>query len=92
MPDSMHEKAALIERALDANYHVAPLKNRKVLIDPRQPEHDVYGDRHISTHAGTIRTFLQSVPDSIPAHCADVQEMTETVALALMDWLKKSRA
>jgi hypothetical protein len=92
MPDSMHEKAALIERALDANYHVAPLKNRKVLIDPRQPEHDVYGDRHISTHAGTIRTFLQSVPDSIPAHCADVQEMTETVALALMDWLKKRRA
>ena len=55
-----------------------------MLIDPRKPEHDVYGDRHVSERAGTIRTSLQSVPDTIDAHCADVREMVETVAEAMV--------
>lgn len=90
MPAHLQAKAACIEQALHNNYHVEPLQNRKVLIDPRQPEHDVYGDRHISQQAGTIRTFLQSIPDSIESHCADVQEMTETVANALIQWQKEN--
>ena len=65
---------------------IEPLKNRKVLIDPRQPEHNVYGDKHICEQAGTIRTFLQAIPDSIDAHNADVKEMVETVAHALIEW------
>ncbi|MBT5832125.1 MAG: hypothetical protein HOH77_18205 [Candidatus Latescibacteria bacterium] len=86
MPTHLQNKAHLIEQAIHNNYHVPPLQNRKVLIDPRQPEHDVYGDRHVSEQAGTIRTFLQSIPDSIESHCADVQEMVETIANALIQW------
>ena len=76
-------KAAAIEAALDRNYHTESLDNRKVLIDPRQPEHNVYGDRHVAERAGTIRTFLQAVPDSVEAHAADVREMVET---SLIQW------
>jgi len=86
MPKHLQPKAAIIEQAIHNNYHVEPLKNRKVLIDPRQAEHDVYGDRHVSEQAGTIRSFLQSIPDSIESHCADVQEMVETIADALIKW------
>lgn len=87
MPEALQAKAAVIEAALEANYHAAPLENRKVLIDPRRPEHNVYGDRHVSEQAGAIRTFLQAVPDSLEAHAADVREMVETVARALIAWV-----
>lgn len=86
MPAHLQDKAAAIEGAIFENYHTGALDNRKVLIDPRQPEHDVYGDRHVSEQAGTVRTFLQAVPDSIESHCADVREMVETVAGALVEW------
>lgn len=86
MPAHMQAKADRIEQALFTNYHADPLDNRKVLIDPRTPEHNVYGDRYVCEHAGTIRTFLQSVPDSIESHSADVLEMTETIANALIQW------
>ena len=86
MPARLQKKAEMIEQAIFRNYHAAPLDNRKVLIDPRKPEHDVYGDRHVSEQAGTIRTFLQSVPDSIESHSADVREMVETVAEALIQY------
>ena len=86
MPESLQAKAGIIEAAIFENYHAEPLKNRKVLIDPRQPEHNVYGDRHVSERVGAIRTFLQAVPDSIESHCADVREFTETLACALIQW------
>ena len=86
MPEHMRAKAAVIEEAIYANYHAEPLDNRKVLIDPREPEHNVYGDRYVAEKAGTIRTFLQAVPDSIESHSADVREMVETVAEALVAW------
>ncbi|MCE2436170.1 MAG: hypothetical protein J4F29_25135, partial [Candidatus Latescibacteria bacterium] len=86
MPRHLQKKAEILEQAIFANYHTEPLKNRKVLIDPRQPEHNVYGDKHICEQAGTIRTFLQAIPDSIDAHNADVKEMAETVAHALIEW------
>ena len=86
MPRGLREKGAVIEAAIVENYHVPPLENRQVLIDPREPEHNVYGDRYVSEHAGTVRTFLQAVPDSIESHCADVREMTETIANALIAW------
>ncbi len=86
MPHHLLKKAEILERAIFENYHVDPLKNRKVLIDPRQPEHNVYGDRHVCERAGAIRTFLQSIPDSIDSHNADVREMVETVAHALIEW------
>jgi hypothetical protein len=89
MPQHMQEKAAVIEEAIRANYHSEPLHNRKVLIDPRRPEHNVYGDKHVAEQAGTIRTFLQAVPDRIEAHAADVREMVETVANALLAWRSK---
>lgn len=86
MPRYLREKGAVVEAAIVENYHVPPLENRKVMIDPGKPELDVYGDRYVSEHAGTIRTFLQAVPDSIESHCADVREMTETIANALISW------
>ncbi len=86
MPDYLQSKAEIIEQAIFDNYHAAPLDNRKVLIDPRMPEHNVYGDRYVCEHAGTIRTFLQAVPDSIESHGADVREMAETIANALILW------
>ena len=86
MPAHLQAKAGIIEDALFANYHVEPLQNRKVCIDPRLPEHNVYGDRYVSERAGTIRTFLQAIPDSIESHGADVREMVETVAAALIRW------
>ena len=86
MPEHLGSKAAAIEAALDRNYHTESLDNRKVLIDPRQPEHNVYGDRHVAERAGTIRTFLQAVPDSVEAHASDVREMVETVATSLVQW------
>jgi hypothetical protein len=86
MPEHLQVKGAVIEQAIFENFHAEPLNNRKVLIDPRQPEHDIYGYRYISERAGTIRTFLQAVPDSIESHCADVREMVETVAWALIQW------
>ena len=89
MPQHMQEKAAAIEEALEANYHSEPLDNRKVLIDPRESQHNVYGDQHVAEQAGTIRTFLQAIPDSIEAHAADVREMVETVASALLAWRSK---
>ena len=90
MPAPLAAKAAILEEALFANYHADPLDNRKVLIDPRQPEHNVYGDRYVSERAGTIRTFLQGVPDSIEALSADVVQMVETVAEALIQWQESS--
>ena len=89
MPAHLQEKAEMLEKALFENYHVEPLENRKVLIDPRQPEHNVYGDKYVCEQAGTIRTFWQAIPDSIESHGADVREMVETVANALIDWRQK---
>ena len=86
MPEALRPKAAVVEREIYANFHAKPLDNRKVLIDPRKPEHNVYGDRHVSEKAGVIRTFLQAVPDSLESHSADVREMTETIAEALIQW------
>ncbi len=91
MPRHLREKGAVVEAAIMENYHVQPLENRRVLIDPREPELDVYGDRNVIEHAGTVRTFLQAVPDSIESHGADVREMTETIANALISW-KAQRA
>ena len=89
MPEHLQGKAEVIEQALFENYHAESLQNRKVLIDPRQAEHNVYGDKHVCEQAGTIRTFLQAIPDSIESHGADVREMVETVANALIDWRGK---
>lgn len=91
MPEHMRAKGAVIEDAIYTNYHAEPLGNRKVLIDPREPEHNVYGDRYVAEKAGTIRTFLQAVPDSIEAHAADVREMVETIADALIVWEDENR-
>ncbi len=92
MPRHLQKKAEILEQAILENYHIEPLKNRKVLIDPRQPEHNVYGDKHICEQAGTIRTFLQAIPDSIDSHNADVKEMVETVAHALIKWRETGAA
>jgi len=62
------------------------LDNRKVLIDPRKPEHNVYGDRYVCEKAGVIRIFLQAVPESLESHCADMRGMVETVAGVLIPW------
>ena len=92
MPHHLRAKAEILEQAIFENYHIEPLKNRKVLIDPRQPEHNVYGDKHICEQASTIRTFLQAIPDSIDSHNADVKEMVETVAHALIKWRETGAA
>jgi len=86
MPPDLREKAKVLEAAVLGNYHSGRLENRRVLIDPRKPEHNVYGDRYVCEQAGTIRTFLQAVPDTVESHCADVREMVETVADALIEW------
>ena len=86
MPEHLKAKGAILEQAIYENYHVDPLENRKVLIDPREPEHNVYGDRYVSEQAGTIRTFLQAVPDSLESHGADVREMVETISGGLIKW------
>ena len=86
MPEGLRGKAGAVEGAIFGNYHAEPLDNRKVLIDPRKPEHNVYGDRHVSEKAGTIRVFLQAIPDGIESHAADVREMVETLAEALIQW------
>ncbi|MDP6775932.1 MAG: M14 family zinc carboxypeptidase [Candidatus Latescibacteria bacterium] len=86
MPEEMRGKAGAIEEAIFGNYHAEPLDNRKVLIDPRRPEHNVYGGRHITERAGSVPVFLQAVPDGIESHAADVREMVETVAEALVRW------
>ncbi len=91
MPEHMREKAGVIEKAIFENYHAEPLDNRRVMIDPREPEHNVYGDRYVAEKAGTIRTFLQAVPDSIESHSADVREMAETIADALIVWAEQTR-
>ena len=64
-----------------------------VLIDPRRPEHNVYGGRHIAERSGAVPVFLQAIPDGIESHAADVREMVETVAEALIGWEEgKTRA
>ena len=52
MPEPLRPRAEMIEEALFENYHAPPMENRKVLIDPRVPEHNVYGDKHVSEQAG----------------------------------------
>jgi len=89
MPEALKAKGAILEEAIFENYHAAPLDNRKVLIDPREAEHNVYGDRYVSEQAGTIRTFLQAVPDSIESHSADVREMVETISGGLLRWKER---
>jgi hypothetical protein len=89
MPEHLKAKGAILEQAIFENYHVDPLENRKVLIDPREAEHNVYGDRYVSEQAGTIRTFLQAVPDSLESHGADVREMVETISGGLIKWKAK---
>ncbi|HCR19455.1 MAG TPA: hypothetical protein DIU35_18405 [Candidatus Latescibacteria bacterium] len=90
MPEILKAKGTVLEQAIFENYHVEPLDNRKVLIDPREPEHNVYGDRYVSEQAGTIRTFLQAVPDSLESHGADVREMVETISEGLIKWKEQS--
>ena len=86
MPEELKARGAVIEQAIFDNYHAPPLENRKVLIDPRQPEHNVYDDRYVSEQAGCVQTWLQAVPDAIESHCADVREMVEVIAGALIEW------
>ena len=86
MPDELKGRGAVIEQAIFENFHAPPLANRKVLVDPRRPEHNVYGDKYIAERAGCVQTWLQAVPDTIESHCADVREMVETMAKALIDW------
>jgi hypothetical protein len=50
MPEHLQAKAAIIERAIFENFHAPPLDNRKVLIDPRRPEENVYGDQHVRSN------------------------------------------
>ena len=66
-------------------HHVKDVKalNRFVLIDHTKPEEDVYGTNHVAG-LGQIVTWLQAVPSSLDAHKADVREMAETIALALI--------
>ena len=60
-----------------------------VLVDPEIPELAVYGDKHISDRAGAIRTWIQALPDSIDTLSADVREMVDVVANALIEWQNK---
>ena len=87
--DSLHHKASVLERHLLENYVSKPLKNRMVLVDPEIPELAVYGDKHISDRAGAIRTWIQALPDSIDTLSADVREMVDVVANALIEWQNK---
>ena len=86
LPEPLRGKAGVLERCLYDNYHAGSLENRKVLIDPGVAELAVYGDQHVAERAGTIRTWVQAVPDSIETLGSDVREMVETVAMALIEW------
>ena len=54
-----------------------------MLIDHTKPEEDVYGTNHVAG-LGQIVTWLQATPASIDAHKADVREMAETLAMAVI--------
>ena len=71
------------EKVSETESHSDDSFNRLVLIDHTKPEEDVYGTNHVAG-LGQIVTWLQAVPASIDAHKADVREMAETLAMAVV--------
>ena len=85
LPPALRAKGAILERALRQNFPDTLPENDMSMIDYRRPEHEVYGDQYFN-EKGILRAFLQAIPETIESHGADVQEMVETVAEALIEW------
>ena len=97
LPAALHARGSALEAAFAEAYgtsggaekvsetesHSDGSFNRLVLIDHTKPEEDVYGTNHVAG-LGQIVTWLQAVPASIDAHKADVREMAETLAMAVI--------
>lgn len=84
LPQELRETAAALQRAIDAHYHQSESRNRRVRIDTREEEGDVYGVREAAERFGTVGIFLQAIPDPLEAHNADVLDCITTVAGALI--------
>ena len=54
-----------------------------VPIDPRKPEQSVYGAKQV-IESGTLSYAYQGIPDSIENNAADLQQVIETLATALL--------
>ena len=85
LPLALRNTATAIERAIDRHYHHADSHNRRVRIDPRIAEHDVYGVREMADTFGLVELFLQAISDPIDAHNDDVFTCIKTVAEGLID-------
>jgi len=83
MPAGMRGTAMAIEQALDSQYHQPGSGDRRVRIDPRIEDQDVYGVREVAERFGVIELFLQATPDPLEAHNADIWNCITTVAGAL---------
>ncbi len=84
MPEAIRPMGRAVERALDAHYHSEGSTNRRVRIDPRIDEHDVYGVREMAERFGIVEIFLQAIAEDLDDHNADVLACVTTVASAMI--------
>lgn len=85
MPAELRAAGKTIEAALDAHYHYPGSENRRVRIDPRDPEQDVYGVRETAERFGVVEIFLQAIAEDLDDHNADVLACVTTVASAMIE-------
>ena len=83
MPASLRPLGRIVEMAIDGAYHQPGSLTRRVRIDARIPQHDVYGTREIADRFGIVSAFLQAVSDPMEAHQEDVLRCVRTIASAL---------
>ncbi len=84
VPESLRERARVVEAALRRAHPETEPEDGMSVIDVRQPDHRIYGNRHLH-ELGVLRVLLQGVPAGLDAHRADVQTFAETVAYALLE-------
>ena len=84
VPEPLRAKARILEAALQQAYPDTQPENAMSMIDVRLPDHQIYGNQHLH-ELGVLRAFLQAVPAGLDAHRADVQNVAEAVATALLE-------
>jgi len=85
VPGEMQDKSGAIEQALRTAFPDSLPENGMSMIDTRIPDHRVYGTQ-VLHRLGILGGFLQAIPTSIESHGADVQEVAETLAEALIGY------
>lgn len=87
IPIFLRNKNEIIEAALRREYPDAVPGTGFSVIDYRKPEHSLYGIKELND-IGILSFSLQSLPEPVGVHCADVRNFVQLIAQTLIEWYK----